>query len=77
MSLANRMAMASEHVRALTVEASEFPELAQQFAVSSVPRTVVNRAGSFVGALPERQFVATALQLSGVAPEPDGPPASA
>lgn len=68
MSLANRMAMASDRVHAMTVEATEFPELAQQFAVSSVPRTVVNRAGAFVGALPEGQFVAAALRIAGVAP---------
>ena len=60
--------MASTHVRALTVEASEFPELAREFAVSSVPRIVVNRSGSFVGALPEPQFVGTALELAGVPP---------
>ncbi len=60
------MAVASEHVRALTVEANEFPDLATEFAVSSVPRTVVNRSGSFIGALPEPTFVATALQLAGV-----------
>ena len=68
MSLANRMAIASDRVRALTVEASEFPELARDFGVSSVPRTVVNRSGSFVGALPEAQFVASTLELAGVPP---------
>jgi hypothetical protein len=61
------MAIASEHVKALTVEASEFPELSREFAVSSVPRTVVNRNGAFVGALPEPRFVATTLQLAGAA----------
>ena len=53
MSLANRMALASEHVHALTVEANEFPELSRQFGVSGVPRTVINRTGAFVGALPQ------------------------
>jgi hypothetical protein len=73
-SLANRMALASEHVHALTVEANEFPELSRQFGVSGVPRTVINRAGAFVGALPEAQFVETALKLAGVDLEqaPDG-----
>jgi len=39
-----------------------------------VPRTVINRAGVFVGALPEAQFVETALKLAGVDLEaaPDG-----
>lgn len=77
MSLANRLAMASDHVRALTVEANEFPELSQRFGVQGVPRTVVNRSGAFVGALPESQFVETTLKLAGVAlpeagEEPDG-----
>jgi hypothetical protein len=65
-SLANRMAIASEHISALTVEANEFPDLASEFAVSSVPRTIVNRSASFVGALPEPRFVATTLELAGV-----------
>lgn len=69
MSLANRMAIASPHVRAIAVEANEFPELSRQFGVQGVPRTVVNRAGAFVGALPEEQFVATVLELAGVVPE--------
>jgi hypothetical protein len=65
-SLANRMALVSPHVTARTVEANEFPELSQRFNVSGVPRTVVNESGSFVGALPEAQFVEAVLQLAGV-----------
>ena len=61
--------MVSSNVTARTVEANEFPELAQQFGVQGVPRTVVNRAGAFVGALPEAQFVDATLQIAGV---PDG-----
>jgi hypothetical protein len=60
------MAIASPHVSAVAVEASEFPELSQRFSVQGVPRTVVNRGGSFVGALPETQFVSTVLELAGV-----------
>jgi predicted DsbA family dithiol-disulfide isomerase len=65
-SLANRMAMASESVRALAVEATEFPNLARRHGVQGVPRTVVNRDGAFEGALPESQFVQAVLQLAGV-----------
>jgi len=68
-SLANRMAIASPSVRALTVEANEFPRMSREFQVSGVPRTVINRSGSFVGALPEEQFVTRALELAGVALE--------
>ena len=69
MSLANRMALASEKVTALTVEANEFPEMSRDYGVQGVPRTVVNRQGAFVGALPEQQFVASVLNLAGVDPE--------
>jgi thioredoxin-like negative regulator of GroEL len=65
-SLANRMTLASPKVRAVCVEANEFPHLSAQFRVRGVPHTVVNRRGGFVGALPERQFVAATLQQAGV-----------
>ena len=60
------MAIASPRISALTVEATEFPELAREFYVQGVPRTVVNRGGAFVGALPEQQFVASVLDLAGM-----------
>jgi hypothetical protein len=66
------MAMASANVRSLTVEANEFPRLSREFGVSGVPRTVVNRSGAFVGALPEEQFVAATLELAGVQVDEDG-----
>jgi thioredoxin-like negative regulator of GroEL len=71
-SLANRMALASDHVRAVGVEANEFPELSQRFGVRSVPLTVVNQAGSFVGALPESAFVDRVLSLAGPSTNLDG-----
>ena len=72
MSLANRMALASEKVIALAIEANEFPEMTRSYGVQGVPRTVVNRQGAFVGALPEQQFVASVLELAGVQPEGEG-----
>jgi len=72
-SLANRMALASPLVRSTTIEAEEFPELSRAFGVQGVPRTVVNRRGAFVGALPEAQFVSTVLQLAGVPMQPPDP----
>jgi predicted DsbA family dithiol-disulfide isomerase len=71
-SLANRMALASPKITALTVEANEFPEMTRRYSVQGVPRTVVNRQGAFVGALPEEQFVASVLELAGVQPEGEG-----
>jgi glutaredoxin-like protein len=63
-SLANRMAVVSPNVTARTVDANEFRELSQRFAVQGVPRTVINERGAFVGALPEAQFVDAVLQLA-------------
>lgn len=63
-SMANRMALASPRVRSLVVEANEYPELADRYQVQGVPRTVVNRSGAFVGALPEAMFVDSVLRLA-------------
>ena len=63
-AMANRMALASPRVRSLVVEANEFPELADRYEVQGVPRTVVNRSGAFVGALPEAMFVDSVLRLA-------------
>ena len=67
MSLANRMALASPQIKAVCVEANEFPYLSNQFRVRGVPHTVINRRASFVGALPEPDFVAAVLEGAGVA----------
>ena len=63
-AMANRMALASPKVRSIVVEANEYPELADRFQVQGVPRTVVNRRGAFVGALPEAMFVESVLNLA-------------
>jgi len=74
-SLANRMALASPQVRAICVEANEFPYLSNQFRVRGVPHTVINRKAAFVGALPEPDFVAAVLEGAGIEnPHPDPPP---
>jgi hypothetical protein len=65
-SLANRMALASPHIKAVCVEANEFPYLSNQFRVRGVPHNVINRKASFVGALPEPDFVAAVLEGAGV-----------
>jgi hypothetical protein len=61
------MALASPQVKAVCVEANEFPHLSNQFRVRGVPHTVINRKASFVGALPEDDFVAAVLEGAGVA----------
>ena len=60
------MALASPQIKAICVEANEFPHLSNQFRVRGVPHMVINRKASFVGALPEPDFVAAVLEGAGV-----------
>jgi predicted DsbA family dithiol-disulfide isomerase len=60
--LAQHMAVASPRVRAECIEANEFPEMAQQYRVSAVPKIVINDRVEFEGALPERDFLGAVLQ---------------
>ena len=46
------------------VEASEFPELSAKYGVSSVPQMVINDgANSFVGALPEAEYLDEVMKV--------------
>ena len=64
------MALASPRVRSSAVEAQEFPELASYYAVSAVPKIVVNDKVEFLGALPEPMFLEAVM--SALSPgEPD------
>lgn len=55
------MAIESEKVTATTFEAAEFPELIDRYAISGVPKTVVNERIEIMGALPESQFIPQVL----------------
>ena len=57
--LAHQMAMENPSmIRAEGVEATEFPELANQFNVRGVPQTVINAGmGTVVGAMPEKNLL--------------------
>jgi glutaredoxin-like protein len=55
--LAHRLAMASEHVQAAMVEATEFPHLANRYQVYGVPRTVINDVIHIEGAAPEAMLM--------------------
>lgn len=58
MLLAFQMALESPLVQAEMIEATEFPELSDQFSVSGVPQTTINLgAGTVVGAYPEEQLL--------------------
>lgn len=55
------MALASDHIRATVVEATEFPDLSRQYRVTGVPKTIVNGTTEILGAVPEEMFVGQAL----------------
>ena len=55
------MAIESSRVRADVIEASEFPELSERYAVSAVPKTVVNDRLEILGNRPESAFLADVL----------------
>ena len=54
---AHRFSLVNENIKGSMVEANGFPDLSRKHMVSSVPHIVVNGKGSFVGALPEREFL--------------------
>ncbi|HQV62865.1 MAG TPA: thioredoxin family protein [Anaerolineales bacterium] len=62
--LAHQMAMENPAmIRAEGVEATEFPELANQFNVRGVPQTVINAGmGTVVGAMPEKNLLAEIMR---------------
>jgi predicted DsbA family dithiol-disulfide isomerase len=60
------MAFANPHITAVAVEATEFPDLARQYQISGVPKTIVNDAVEILGAIPEDAFVEQALSALSV-----------
>jgi len=62
--LAQHMAVASERVTAIAIEATEFPELSRTYQVMAVPKIVMNDRVEFEGALPEAQFLTAVLQAA-------------
>ena len=62
MRLACEFAMENDLIRAESIEATEFPDLAGRFRVYAVPKTVVNETASIEGALPEEFFLAEVLK---------------
>lgn len=76
MRLAQHMAIASPHITAQCIDATEFPELAQRYRVMAVPKIIINDVVEFEGALPERDFLAAVLQaVAAPAAKPAGEPA--
>ena len=56
MLLAYKAALASPRVGAAAIEATEFPQLADEMEVWAVPRIVVDGVPQWDGAVPERVF---------------------
>ena len=61
--------MESDHVTADGVEVTGFPDLAQRYRVSSVPKTVVGETLEFVGAGPESMLLTHVLDAGAGAAE--------
>ena len=57
------MAFASAQITSVTVQASEFYDLARKYRVSGVPKIVGSNGAEILGALPEAQFVEELLGM--------------
>lgn len=56
-ALAHEIALASPNVTAYAIEATEYPDLARQYRVTGVPKTVVGERIEILGAVPEDEFI--------------------
>lgn len=54
--------MLNPHIKAECIEATEFPELSQQYNVFGVPKSVINETIMFEGSVPEATFVSNLMQ---------------
>ena len=70
--LAHAMALECPNISADVVEIQEFPALAQNYGIRSVPFTVINEHIRFGGAVTESQLLEKVLQ-AGVRGEGNGP----
>ncbi|MCC7242800.1 MAG: thioredoxin family protein [Acidobacteria bacterium] len=55
------MAFSNPHITATAVEATQFMDLSRRYHVTGVPKTIVNESIEILGAVPEAQFVESAL----------------
>lgn len=65
--LAQQFGMVNPLIRAEVIEAGEFPELADQYQVSSVPKSIMNEDREIIGDLPEGEYLRQFLAAAGVA----------
>lgn len=70
--LAHQMALESPRIRAEMVESTEFPHLAQKYAVFGVPKTIMNETEIIDGAVAENEFLEHVVKAAGApVPPPD------
>ena len=62
MRLAHAMAIENDHISADMVETTEFPQLAIQYNIRGVPKTIINETAAIEGSLPEDSFVEEVLK---------------
>jgi len=74
--LAHALALENRNITADVIEIEEFPALAQQYGVRSVPLTVVNELSQIAGVVTETEFVEKIIQC-GVRQQPDSAPVQA
>ncbi len=60
--IAHQFAMANDRFTGDMVESLEFEELAEEYGVMSVPHIVINGEYTFIGAVPETQFLNYVLE---------------
>lgn len=56
------MALENPHVSSVIIEANEFPDLIERYAIDAVPKIVINDRVELLGAQPENVFVAQVVE---------------
>jgi alkyl hydroperoxide reductase subunit F len=54
--VANQFALVNDKIRADMIDSAEYPQLVQMYSVSGVPKTIINGANSFEGAIQAEAF---------------------
>ena len=60
-AMAHKLAIESDYITADVIDTTEFPELAQKYAVMGVPKVVINEKVEFMGAFSEDLFAEYAV----------------
>ena len=71
-TLAHEIAWANPHVTAYAIEATAYPDLAREYRVTGVPKTIIGNTVEILGAVPEDTFLEQTLAgFTGQAPAGD------